>query len=164
MGRALKNEPQRLEEWKNEHNDSCTVNYSGTAPAMEVEGAKRMFERSIEIRNLRYTSYYGDGDSKAYQAVKSTYGPDKPVQKFECIGHYQKSVGCRLRKLKKNSKGMNGLTPPVIDKLQNYFGIALHANCTTVEKCKMLWSFSNISGHKVVKFLLAMIKNILSGN
>ena len=72
---------------------------------MEVEGAIRMFERSIVKRSLRYTSYYGDGDSKAYGAVKSTSDVEKPVQKFERIGHYQKRVGCRLRKLKKILRG-----------------------------------------------------------
>ena len=99
-----------------------------------------MFERSIVKRNLQYTSYYGDGDSKAYEAVKSTYDVEKPVQKFECIGHYQKRVGCRLRKLKENIKGLKDLTS-VIDKLQNYFGIALRANYTTVENMKKaMWA------------------------
>ena len=70
-----------------------------------------MFERYIVKRNLRYTSYYGDGDSKAYEAVKSTSDVEKPVQKFECIVHYkQKRVGCRLRKLKENIKGLKDLT------------------------------------------------------
>ena len=30
------------------------------------------------------------------------------VTKFECIGHYQRRVGNRLRKLKKNNKGLGG--------------------------------------------------------
>ena len=76
-----------------------------------------------------------------YEAIKSTYDVEKPVQKFECIGHYQKTVGCRLRQLKKSIKGLKNLTPPVIDKLQNYFGIALRANCTTVEDMqKAIWA------------------------
>ena len=44
---------------------------------------------------------------------------------------YQKRVGCRLRKLKKNVKGLGGkgrLTDAKIDTLQNYFGIALRQN------------------------------------
>ena len=53
-----------------------------------------------------------------------TYG-DKEVVKFECVGHYQKRVGTRLRKLMKDNKGFGELTAPLIDKLQNYFGIAL---------------------------------------
>ena len=57
MGRILKDDPQKLEDWLGTHKESCPVNYTGTAPAMEVEGAKRMFERSITNRNIRYTSY-----------------------------------------------------------------------------------------------------------
>ena len=49
--------------------------------------------------NSLQTSFYGDGESKSYTAVKDFYGPSKPVQKFECIGHYQKRIGCRLKGL-----------------------------------------------------------------
>ena len=59
---------------------------------MEVVGAKRVFERSIEKHNLRYTKYLGDGDSKSFASVKSTY-PGIEVQKLECVGHIQKRVG-----------------------------------------------------------------------
>ena len=67
---------------------------------MEVVGAKRVFERSIEKHNLRYTKYLGDGDSKSFTSVKFTY-PGIEVQKLECVGHIQKRVGTRLRNLKK---------------------------------------------------------------
>ena len=45
------------------------MNYTGTAPAMEVEVAKRISERSIPNRSIRYTSYYRDA-SRAYETVK----------------------------------------------------------------------------------------------
>ena len=41
------------------------------------------------------------------------------------FGHYQKRLGTRLLKLKKINKGPSELTKPIIDKLQNYLGIAL---------------------------------------
>ena len=63
-------------------------------------GAQRIVTRSIEKRGFRYTGFYGDGDGKAYPSVKDTYGVDSVI-KFECIGHYQKRVGNRLRKFKK---------------------------------------------------------------
>ena len=44
-----------------------------------------------------------------------------------------KRVGNRLRKLKKREKGLRDLTEAIIDKLQNYFGIALRSNLSTVE-------------------------------
>ena len=117
--RNLKDNPEQLEEWQKIHKESCSLNYTGSAPAMEVEGAKRIFERSIEKRNLRYTTYYGDGDSKGYDTVKNTYGPDVQINKAECVGHYQKRVGCRLRNLKKKTTGLKELSAHVIDKLQN---------------------------------------------
>ena len=56
-----------------------------------------------------------------------------------CVGHIQKRVGARLRKLKSNSKsnlsdgkpigGKGRLTDKMINKLQNYFGIAIR-QCT----------------------------------
>ena len=108
----------------------CRINHKGSAPAMEITGAKRIFERSIEINQLRYTEYFGDGDSKSFPSIENTYAPDI-VTKQECIGHVQKRVGTRLRELKKNVKGLGGkgkLTDAVIDKLQNYYGIAIRSN------------------------------------
>ena len=53
---------------------------------MEPEGAKRVFQRSIDNRQLRYIQYLGDGDSKSYMNVKNTY-PDIEIEKLECVGH-----------------------------------------------------------------------------
>ena len=85
-------------QWKANH--QCNLNYNGSSPMMEKVGAVKMFERSVETRRLYYTSFYGNGDSKSYSAVKDIYGPTKLVKKFECIGHYQKHIGNRLRKLR----------------------------------------------------------------
>ena len=102
---------------------------------MEKTGPVNIFERSIDKHNLRYTSFYGDGASKSYSAVKDIYGSEKPVSKYECIGHCQKRVGNRLRKIRKDKKldGVKRLTNTKIDKLQNYFGIALRQNVGNLE-------------------------------
>ncbi|GBL79952.1 hypothetical protein AVEN_5179-1 [Araneus ventricosus] len=110
-------------------------NYKGSSGNMESVGAFRIFERSVMKRELQYTEYYGDGDSKAFLKVKDIYGEDT-VTKLECIGHVQKRVGSRLRKLKK-TKGLGGkgkLTDKFIDKLQNYYGIAIRSNAGSIEK------------------------------
>ena len=77
---------------------------------------------------FRYTTFYGDGDSKGFPAVCNIYGPDK--LKEECIGHYHQRVGNRLRKLKKQKKlgGKGKLTNAIIDKLQNYFGMSFRSH------------------------------------
>ena len=56
------NDPVAYDEWKSEH--ICKFYYKGTAGNMEPVGAKRIGERSEEKNNLRYTEFYGDGDSK----------------------------------------------------------------------------------------------------
>lgn len=111
-------------------NHVCTANFSGSAPSMETEGTKIIFNRSINRHKLRYTELYGDGDTKSFYVVENIYGPNKKVIKRECIGHVQKRVGARLRKLKKETKGLSGrgkLTDAVIDKLQNYYGLAIRS-------------------------------------
>ncbi|GFX32227.1 uncharacterized protein TNCV_2659031 [Trichonephila clavipes] len=65
--------------------------HKGSSSSMEPVGAYRIFERSEDHRMLRYTDYYGDGDSKAFDAVKDIYGKDS-VTKLECIGHIQKKL------------------------------------------------------------------------
>ena len=94
-----------------------------------------MFIPSVQDRKLCYINYIGDGDSESYSDVvaKDPYN-GKEVKKLECVGHIQKRVGARLRKLKSNSKsnlsdgkpigGKGRLTDKMINKLQNYFGIA----------------------------------------
>jgi len=100
-------------------NHSCSINYRGSSSGMEVEGAVRIFERSLEKHDLRYTHI--------------------TISKLECIGHVQKRVGTRLRKLKKNNKGLGGkgkLTDHIIDKLQNFYGIAIRQNVGDLQSMK----------------------------
>ena len=126
--------------WQAEHARKCKANYTGSAPAMETAGVTRIFSRSEEVNNLRYTEYFGDGDSKGFEEVKDTYKEEGvDVVKKECIGHVQKRVGSALRKLKKTKKGMGGrgnLTDFMIDKLQNYYGIAIRSNIGNLKGMK----------------------------
>ena len=96
------------------HIHNCSLNYHGSAPNMEVR-AVNIFQRSIEKHCIYFTAFYGDDDSRSFSAVENIYGDNddsKKVIKYECIGHYQKRVGNRLRKLRKELKlgGKNRLT------------------------------------------------------
>ena len=67
---------------------------------------------------------------------------DVEVVKKECVGHVQKQVGSALRKLKKENKGLAGkgkLTDALIDRLQNYYGIAIRSNVGNLETMKKLF-------------------------
>ena len=68
---------------------------------METAGATKIFSSSKGKHRLYYVFFYGYVDSMAYSAFKDIYGSAKPIKKFKCIGHYQKSVGSRLRNLEK---------------------------------------------------------------
>ncbi|CAB4006174.1 Hypothetical predicted protein [Paramuricea clavata] len=62
----------------------------------------------------------GDGDSATYGSIVDSkpYGDECVPKKLECIGHVQKRVGSRLRKLKSTYKGGKGrLTDGCIVKL-----------------------------------------------
>ena len=121
-------DPDRYELWR--ETPKCSINLVGSAPAMEKEGMKQIFSRSISDRKLSYTEYYGDGDSKGF----ATYHPI-PVIKRECIGHIQKRVGNRLRKLKQEVSGLGGagkLTDSMVDRLENYYGVTIQSNVGAV--------------------------------
>ena len=57
---------------------------------MELSGSFNV----VKSNKLRYTEYFGDGDSKSYRVVKDVYNSDNngvSVVKKECVGHVQKS-------------------------------------------------------------------------
>jgi len=62
--------------------------------------------------------------------ARHSYG-ESQVEKLECVGHVQKRIGTRLCNLKRKEKGLRGrvkLTDATIDRLQNYYGIAIRQN------------------------------------
>ena len=48
------------EKFVESHN--CPINHTGSAGSMEAAGVVRCFEKSVEMRKLRYENYIGDGD------------------------------------------------------------------------------------------------------
>ncbi|XP_065650235.1 uncharacterized protein LOC136078392 [Hydra vulgaris] len=123
-------------EWRKSH--ISKMNFVGSAGGMECEGASRIFQQSIKKHKLQYINFLGDGDSKSYNSVKDVY-PYIKVNKLECVGHYQKRVGTRLRKLKKKVRGLGGrgrLTDATIDQLQNFFGVAIRQNTGNLDAMK----------------------------
>ncbi|GFS68340.1 uncharacterized protein TNCV_3000331, partial [Trichonephila clavipes] len=99
----------------------CPSNFQGFALKMEAVGATRIFQRSIVKRGFKYAHYYGDGDCKGfiYISVKDTYGKDS-VTKYECIGHVQRVVGARLRKLKSKNKNLSGKRTWEVEREGNF--------------------------------------------
>ena len=59
---------------QHKHVGKGKLNHTGSSAAMETEGVMHIFQRSENERNLQYTEYFGDGDSKAYAEVKQEEG------------------------------------------------------------------------------------------
>ena len=138
------NDP-KYQEWKANHR--CKINHTGSANSMETVGALRIFERSYISRGLQYKDMLGDGDSATYNKIvqRKPYGDECIPKKLECIGHVQKRVGSRLRRLKSANKGLKladgkglggkgRLTDGKIDVLQNYYGLAVRENLDDVDQ------------------------------
>ncbi|GFT74208.1 uncharacterized protein TNCV_4081291 [Trichonephila clavipes] len=121
---------------------------------MEVDGMLRIFNRSEKLHNLKYSNCIGDGDTKTFNALSENkpYGDDHHIQKIECVGHMQKRMGTRLRKLKlvyskkklsddKTIGGKGRLTDSLIDKLSHYYGNTIRCNSTSVKEMrKAIWA------------------------
>ena len=92
------------EEWLATHKAVCDQNYEGSSNAMEVSGVERMWLRSVANLKVRYTTFIGDGDSKAFANLVQIkpYDDGVTLTKHECVGHVQKRLGTALRKLKKS--------------------------------------------------------------
>ena len=95
---------EEYKEWYALHEPKCSANHKGSSPAMEMEGAKVLWSRSVERLNLRYTTVVSDGDSKTIQALNEMkpYGEDVPIVKHECVVHVQKRVGKAIINLHTN--------------------------------------------------------------
>ncbi|GFS92476.1 uncharacterized protein TNCV_1159641 [Trichonephila clavipes] len=129
-------------------------NYVGSSGAMEIQGASKIFQRSLSLHNARYITYLGHGDCKTFDAVKKKkiYGNEYPIEKLECIGHVMKRMGTRLRRLKAQLKGQilsdgkclsgkNRLTEHEIDNLQSYYGSAIRRNHSSVQNMRQaIWA------------------------
>ncbi|GFS60275.1 uncharacterized protein TNCV_2827531 [Trichonephila clavipes] len=136
------------------HEKDCKRNYVGSSGVMEIQGASKIFQRSLSLHNARYNTYLGDGDCKAFDAVrkKNIYGNEYPIEKLECIGHVMKRMGTRLRRLKAQLKGQilsdgkclsgkNRLTEHEIDNLQSYYGSAIRRNHSSVQNMRQaIWA------------------------
>lgn len=130
---------EEFEQWLLAH--ECDINFVGSSPAMESEGAVVLWGRSIETHNMRYKWMVSDGDSKAFSSVEDIYG-DVKVEKLDCVGHVQKRMGKHLLKLKSTTQGKladgktiggcGRLTETKVLQLQKYYGLAIRQN--TIKK------------------------------
>ena len=112
---------------------------------MEATGIVKIFKRSLDVNNLRYVSYIGDGDISYFNEVSNSKpsGNFKIIKK-ECTEHVQKRLGTRFRTLRTTLKvkilsdrieisGRSRLNDKVINTTQIYYGM-------TVPKIVMIYA------------------------
>lgn len=137
------NSDDEFEEWQMEHiaSSDCDINFHGSSPAMETEGAKVLWNRSLEKHKIRYKWMVSNGDSKAFNAVEDTYGDHCKVINSDCVGHVQKRTGKHLLNLKAWTKGKLADGKPIgghrrlseekMKQIQRYCGLAITQNTLT---------------------------------
>ncbi|XP_037571609.1 uncharacterized protein LOC119453623 [Dermacentor silvarum] len=116
--------------WQAFHSPVCEKNTECSSHAMETEAALRIWRRTPSYETpLRLTKFLSDGDSKAYTAVAEAkvYG-ELVVDKEECTNHVAKRLGTALRKLPTRLPRGEKLKDGTIQKLQNYYRIAITTN------------------------------------
>lgn len=69
-----------FEAWRVTHD--CDSNHQGSSASMEVAAAVEIWERSKSYKGLRFRYMISDGDSKAYNAVRGTYGLCNQCKKY----------------------------------------------------------------------------------
>lgn len=154
---------KECKQWKDSHLGECTLTHEGSSGSIEPKVGVEVFSRSVDKHKLRYTRFIGDGDTNSFKTVSESkpYG-DINVEKVECVGHVQKRMGSRLRKLKSNLVGKNlsdgkkisgkgRLTDKIIDEIQTYYGNAIRANKQDLEGMrKAIWAiyFHKLSSDK----------------
>ena len=163
---------ERFQEWRREHlaSGECDINFNGSSPAMEAEGASILWRRSIEIHNMRYKWMVSDGDSKAFNTVENVYEGCKVI-KLDCVGHVQKRMGKHLLNLKARTKGKledskpigghGRLTETKIKKLQKYYGLAIRQN--TLKKSNPTDREVDVSIYTMKKNIIAILNHSVKG-
>ncbi|KAJ4430592.1 hypothetical protein ANN_19180, partial [Periplaneta americana] len=96
---AIESEEFKL--WRKNHKEEgkCDINFYESSNAMEVEAAKRIWQRSVDLCKMRYTSLLSDGDAKTYKSLQelSVYGEEVNNEKEECLNHVAKrSTQCGM--------------------------------------------------------------------
>ena len=132
-----------FELWQKKHQPVCQSNYSGSAPAMEVEAAKVMFRRSISLYKLKYTTVLCDGDAKTIATLNDIAVYEDIIVKEDCVNHVAKRMWKGIDTIKTQLKGTpdaitgKGKVTAVIQKrLSGYYAQALKNNAPDVAAMK----------------------------
>ena len=119
---------ERYQRWRACHREKCTLSHESLSGSKEGEIAKKVFSCSVELYNLRYTSFIGDGDTNSFKKVFliQSLTVMSPCRNWNVSSRAEadgeetadgKSIGGRGR-----------LTDMEINKIQAYYGNAIGEN------------------------------------
>ena len=102
---------------------------------MEVEGARAIFKRSVQLHGFQYTEMLGNGDAKTHAALLAEDPYEGyPTEKIDCVNHVTKRLGTALRNLVQTRKAQHA---PIHGRgkltLTNYYGWAIKDNSGDLE-------------------------------
>ena len=100
-----KRDRPEYEEWK--ATNQCNINHEKSSGSLEATGAVEMFQYTVQKHKLVYSQYLGDGEASSLkEVVKSNLYSEFDIVpgRVECVGHVQKRLGTRLRKIVKDYK------------------------------------------------------------
>ena len=63
--------PDDYQRWLISHPKQCEATHTGSSGAMEAAADVAIFHRSVNLYNLQYTRFTGDGDTNALKTVHS---------------------------------------------------------------------------------------------
>ncbi|GFX29843.1 uncharacterized protein TNCV_4749721 [Trichonephila clavipes] len=91
------------------HEKDCKRNYVGSSGAMEIQGASKIFQRSLSLHNARYITYLGDGDCKTFDT--SYYGSSIRINHSSVQNMLQAIGAIFLHKLSTDEYPQHGFCP-----------------------------------------------------
>ncbi|XP_034241620.1 uncharacterized protein LOC117645485 [Thrips palmi] len=135
---------ETFQAWKKRHEDlgECNINFEGSSNSMEKEVGLKLWKRSVQECKMRYTVMLSDGDASTYDfLVAENIYDGIEIVKEECTNHVEKRLGTGLRNLVQVEKsrgvtlggrGEDTLKVDNINKLQNYYRLAIQKNAPDV--------------------------------
>ncbi|GFW70149.1 uncharacterized protein TNCV_2216011 [Trichonephila clavipes] len=132
--------------WKSGHSEKCQKNFDGSSGSMEMHATYILWNRSISVCAIRYTTILCDGDAKTHQHLNEKTCMDMMLpSKKKSVNHVAKRWGTALRnKIKEwrvkcvtlGGRKQGSLTYTTITKLQNFYRKAIVDNVPEVDNMK----------------------------
>lgn len=133
---------------------NCGINYQGSSGGMEVDGLVNAIRSIYDKYGYQVTKYLSDGDSRAYKKACEVF--EWSIEKLECVNHFSKRLGTRLRNAIQHSRprvdgrfkrsrlsGKGKLTNKAVDRLQSYFGFVIRQSCNVDEMRRSIQALYN---------------------